>query len=194
MKNKRQELPHGQSKMKNPRPAVTAILFTLVATIFYLGSPGSIARGQNAPVLPYGAGEVVKLYQGGIAKDVIISYINGNALSYHLNADGIIYFQKTLGMPEEITKAMLLRDGQLQQEAKQQQPQLPIQQPGTTPEPYGTSAPFQPPVQQVIVPATPSPAVTVIGTDYPPDYNYGYPYYPYGYGWPYFELGGGWGW
>ena len=82
--------------------------------------PDRRARSQprhrrQAPPLPYGVGEVVKMYQGGINKDVIINYINSTALPYHLTADGVIYLQ-TLGMPQEITKTMILRDGQLQQQ------------------------------------------------------------------------------
>jgi hypothetical protein len=59
------------------------------------------------------------MYQGGINKDVILNYINNTSLSYRLSADGIIYLQ-SLGVPQELTKAMILRDGHLQQ----QQPQL----------------------------------------------------------------------
>ena len=72
-----------------------------------------------APVLPYGVGEVLKMYQGGISKDVIINYINNTALPYHLTADGIIHLQ-SLGVPQEITRTIIQRDGQLQQQAAQQ--------------------------------------------------------------------------
>ena len=171
-------------------------------------SPGGVSQGpgaSQAPSLPYGAGEVVKMYQGGINKDVIVNYVNSTALPYHLNADGIIYLQ-TLGMPQEITKAMIVRDGQLQQQqANQQAYQQPIYQqqpmPGAMPGPYGPygNAAAQPPVQ-VVTPTTSAPDVTVIGSDYPyygygyPYYSYGWPYYGYyGYGWPW-GIGWGWGW
>lgn len=166
--------------------------------------PPAPAVAAAAPALPYGAMEVVKLYRGGISKDVIIGYINSTTLPYHLNADGIIYLHN-LGLPQDVTEAMLLRDGQLQQSAiPPQYTQSP--QPAPAPvmpdaNPYATAM-AQPPPQQVVVPSTPAPSVTVIGSDYGgysypyySDYPY-YSYYPYYYGgvyagWP---LGWGWGW
>jgi hypothetical protein len=198
--------------MKNHPSVFRMALAAVTATAIYFGAPGSIASAQNtsatnasaakAPALAYGVGEVVKMYQGGINKDVIVNYINSTALPYNLNADGIIYMQ-TLGMPQEITKAMIQRDGQLQQQQQQQQQQQANQQyyqqqqpmPGAMPAPYGAVAP-QPPMQ-VVTPTTPAPAVTVIGSEYPA-YDYGYPYYSYGgpyYYWPPVVIGGwGWGW
>lgn len=150
-------------------------------------------RAASVPGLPYGVGEVLKLYQGGIKKDVIIQYINNTVLPYHLGADGIVYLQ-SLGVPQDITKAIIQRDGQLQQQqqAMQQYSQQPM--PPTT-APDGAVA--TPPPGQVGGPPTPPPSVTVVGgADYP-YYGYGYPYY--GYGWPYYYggpvvIGGGWGW
>jgi len=173
-----------------------------------LGGPWSAANAQNAsttnvgatttpaasavqaPALPYGALEVVKMYQGGISKDVITNYIKSTTLPYHLSADGILYLQ-SLGIPQEITKAMTQRDGQLQQQqAMQQHWQQPL--PAPTVPPNGAFA-DQPPVQ-VVTPTTPAPDVTVIGSDYGNDY----PYYDYGYGGPFYYgaplVVGGWGW
>jgi uncharacterized membrane protein YgcG len=154
------------------------------------------------PALPYGVGEVLKMYQGGINKEVIVNYINSTALPYHLTADGIIYLQ-TLGVPQEITKAMILRDGQLQQQQQMAMQQMYQQQAmqasaqGQPPPQYGAApAPGQTPPPDVAAPSTPPPSVTVIGSDPPVYYDYGYPYY--GYAWPYYYggpyFGGGWGW
>jgi uncharacterized membrane protein YgcG len=157
------------------------------------------AASPPAPTLLYGVGEVVKMYQGGINKEVIINYINNTALPYHLTADAIIYLQN-LGMPQEITRAMIQRDGQLQQQqmAMQQayqQQAMQAQASAQAQAQYAPGAP-QPPPQDVAAPSTPPPAVTVVGSDYPAYYDYGYPYY--GYGWPYYYGGpwvvGGWGW
>jgi hypothetical protein len=199
-------------------------LAAITATSVYLGSPWSIASAQNtanvspapapaanssgvvpgtrgapATSLPYGAGEVVKMYEGGINKDVILNYINSTPGSYHMTADGIIYLQ-TLGVPQEITKAMIQRDGQLQQQQQQANQQYYQQQPmpGVMPPPYPYGADAGQPPMQVATPTTPAPPVTVIGSDYS-DYGYGYPYYNYGYpyyygGWPYYGYVGGWGW
>src|SRR5580658_9552231 len=77
---------------------------------------GAVASAPPAPapvpVLAYGVSEVLKMYQGGISKDVIVNYINNTVLPFHLTADNIIYLQSA-GVPQEITKALILRDGQL---------------------------------------------------------------------------------
>jgi len=171
-------------------------LAAITATTVSLGVPAMVANAQNtvpppasasqAPGVQYSVGEVIKLYQSGINKDVIVSYINNSVLPYHLTANGIIHLQ-TLGIPQEITQAMLQRDGLLQKEQAMQQPYY--QQPMTAAPngPLGAQAPTQ-----VVLPATPAPDVTVIGSDYPA-YDYGYPYYDYGYGGP-LIIGGGWGW
>jgi hypothetical protein len=162
-------------------------------TTTFTPASGGAATSQNL-TLSYGVGEVVKMYQGGINKDVIINYINNTSFAYKLTADGIIYLQ-SLGMPQEITKAMILRDGQLQQQGMQQPyPQYysgqPAPPPGVPPNGYAAGQP--PP--QVATPSTPPPDVTVIGSDYPV-YDAGYPYYysAYPYYWPPVVVGG-WGW
>jgi hypothetical protein len=159
-------------------------------------APAVTATPPRPPDLPYGAGEVVKMYQGGIDKDVIVNYINNTVLPYHLAADDIIYLQ-TLGLPHDITKAMIQRDGQLQQQAMAMRQQYYQQQPAAAQEPPVQNGvpPAQPP-PEVAAPATVAPATTIIGTDY---YDAGYPYYYdwpyyYGYGGPVVIGGYGWGW
>jgi hypothetical protein len=144
--------------------------------------------------LTYGVGEVVKLHQAGIDKDIIVNYINNSDLPYNLTADGILYLQ-SLGVPKEITTALIQRAGQLrQQQASQQYHQAQNQLQATTPPPGGAIG-VQPPAQ-VITPTTSAPAVTMMGSDYPV-YDYGYPdsynggaydYWP-----PVIIGGGGWG-
>ncbi len=142
-----------------------------------------MATPPPAPVLPYGVGEVLKMYQGGISKDVIINYINNTALPYHLTADGIIHLQ-SLGVPQEITRTIIQRDGQLQQQAAQQYYQQQAiaaaaagAQNGAATAMPGQPMPGQPPPDQsaqVVTPTTPPPSVSYIGSDYP--YTYPYPY------------------
>jgi hypothetical protein len=188
----------GVEKMKRRSSIMVMAVAVITATMVYLGAVLTVASAQNtstaitsAPTLPtgspalsYGAGEVVKMYQSGINKDVIVNYINIATLPYHLNADGIIHLQ-SLGIPQEITQAMLQHDGQLQQQRAM--PQY-YQQPQAV-APYGAVAAQAP----VVLPTTPAPAVTVIGDSDYPYYDYGSPYF-YGYGWPYYGIGGGWGW
>jgi hypothetical protein len=181
--------------MRNYWSVFSMALAAITATAVCLGVPPSSANAQNTsttsssattpraagvtqiPALPYGAGEVVKMYQAGINKDIIVSYINSTALPYHLSADGIIYL-RSLGLPQEVTQSLIQRDGQLQQQAMQQY-SYQQQMAAATATANGVAA--QSPAQ-VVTPTTPAPSVMVIGgSDYPYNYDYGYPYYS-GYG------------
>jgi hypothetical protein len=205
----------GEVEIMKVRPSVFRMAFAAItAAVVCLSAFCGVARAQTnvtpsndgttrpsaagaaqGPALPYGVGEVVKMYQGGINKDVIVNYINTTVGPYHLNADGIIYLQN-LGLPQEMTKAMILRDGQLQQQQQmanqQYSPQQPM--PGAVPPPYGAAMGQTP--MGVMTPSTPAPPVTVVGSDYG-DYGYNYPYYDYGYpyygyGYPYYGYAGYW--
>ncbi len=167
--------------MKRYSSVFRTALAVLTAATVCLGAPWTVVSAQNTstanagatrvPALPYGASEVVKMYQGGIHKDVIVNYINNSALPYHLSADGIIYLQ-TVGLPQEVTQAMIQRDGQLQQQSMQQYGQ---QQMAAAMAAANDAAAAQAPTQ-VVTPTTPAPSVTVIGgSDYPYNYDYGYP-------------------
>jgi hypothetical protein len=186
--------PNASATTVNPNGYVPGSAAIAPGTTTFTPPSGGAPTTQNL-TLAYGVGEVVKMYQGGINKDVIVNYINNTALAYHLSADGIIYLQG-LGMPQEITKAMILRDGQLQQQQQQAMQQFyqqqPVPPPGAMPNGYGYGEGQPPP--QVATPSTPPPDVTVVGSDYPV-YDAGYPYYGY-YGYPYYWPGyiGGWGW
>ena len=204
------------NNMKNRLSEFRLPFAAIVAAAVYLASPRSSARAQNtfstnasaaatssvslvttrptsttqAPPMPYGAREVLKMYQGGVPEDVIISYINSTSLSYHLSSDGILYLQ-SLGIPQKITKAMTLRDDELQQQqAMQKASGQPLPAPTVPP---NVAAADEPPVQ-VVTPTTPAPDVSEIV----PDYGNDYPYYDYGYDEPYYFgaplIVGGWGW
>jgi len=137
--------------------------------------------------------EVVKMYQGGINKDVLTSFVENSVLPFRLNADGIIYLQH-LGMPQEVTAAMIRRDGELQKQAAA------YQQPQSQPVPQQQAVIVGNTAPPVALPSTPAPAVS----PYPdvvappvvyPDYSvYPYPYYGYPYYGPNVIIGGGWGW
>ncbi len=155
-------------------------------------TPAAIPPGTGpsatamVPGLPFGASEVVKMYQGGIGKDVIVNYVDNAVLAFHLTADNIIYLQ-SLGIPQEITKAIILRDGQLQQQAMSYQQQMaanPANQAAYSP-------PTQQPQEPVMNPSTPPPQVAYPAPGYDAGsvyYDAGYPYY-YG---PDVVIGGGW--
>ena len=167
------------------------------------GTPSASAPAivtAQSPAFPLGVSEVVKMYQGGIGKDVLVSYIENSALPFHLTADGIIYLQH-LGMPKEVTSALILREGELQKQAVaayQQRAQASQQQPATGAPGYNQAGVGNTALP-VPMPSTPAPAVYPYAESAPPpvypdysaypDYDYGYPYYA-----PGLVIGGGYGW
>jgi len=161
-----------------------------------------------APPLAFGVSEVVKMHQGGIGKDVLIGFIDNNVLPFHLDADGIIYLQH-LGMPQEVTSALLRRDGELQRQAnaayqqqslamaqQQQAAAMAQQQQAAVAVAANNQAPAAaaPPL---VLPNTPPPVAPYTYADTAPPVAYPdyapYPYYPYYYG-PDVVIGAGWGW
>ncbi len=145
-----------------------------------------------APALPYGVAEVVKMYQGGISKEILIGFVDSSSLPMHLTADGIIYLQH-LGLPQGVIAAIIRRDGELQKQSAAAYP--PQQMAAATP---GAPAPGGP-APAVVTPGTPPPQV--------PPYNYSsappavaypdygaYPYYGYPYYGPDVVVAGGWYW
>ena len=167
------------------------------------GTPSASAPAivtAQSPAFPLGVSEVVKMYQGGIGKDVLVSYIENSALPFHLTADGIIYLQH-LGMPKEVTSALILREGELQKQAVaacQQRAQASQQQPAAGAPGYNQAGVGNTALP-VPMPSTPAPAVYPYAESAPPpvypdysaypDYDYGYPYYA-----PGLVIGGGYGW
>ncbi len=163
--------------------------------------PPPAVQTPHKAALPFGASEVVKMYQGGINKEVLIGFVDSSTLPFHLTADNIIYLQH-LGLPQEVLAAMMRRDGELQK-AGAMAYQPPMAQPG----PGAPMAPDQsagPPPNTVTMPSTPPPSVnpypvTAAAPAPPstvvvePDYSV-YPYY--GYPYPYYGgvvVGGWWG-
>ncbi|HMD54296.1 MAG TPA: hypothetical protein VKJ65_07105, partial [Phycisphaerae bacterium] len=144
-------------------------------------APAATAEAQ-APALPFGVSEVVKMYQGGIGKDIIVDYIQNSVLPFHLTADGEIYLQH-LGVPPEVMLALIQRDGDLQRRSA-----------ATASDQVVAITPSSP----AVIPGTPPPVVPyaypddsapVIYSDYTAYPCYGYPYF-YG---PDFIIGGGFG-
>ena len=129
-------------------------------------APGSVAdpparTAQAPPIVSEAVGEVVRMYQGGADKEVVLCYISNAEISCHLNADAVLYF-KALGMPPEVAKAMIQRDAELRREQQACRPQQPMLAPGGF-------FPGQPPPPFMTSESPPQ--------DNPdnPDYNAGYP-------------------
>jgi hypothetical protein len=227
----------GVENMKKHASVYWASLISLAAAVASIGVPWNLAAADGtlsnsaaatvttppaapaasvaapAPALAFGVSEVVKMYQGGISKDVLVGYIDNTVLPFHLDADGIIYLHH-LGMPQEVTSALIRRDGELQRQADaayQQQAQAFQQQQQATaavaaPNNQAVAGNTAPPV---VMPSTPPPvapypypdtAPAVVYPDYGVYPYYGYPYY-YGpnvviggWGWGWGPGGWGWGW
>jgi hypothetical protein len=208
--------------MKMPASVYGRITTSLVAAVVSVGIPWNLAAADGtlpssapasapasqvapaatadaqAPVLPLGVSDVVKLYQGGVGRDIIVAYIETSVLPFHLTADGEIYLQH-MGVPPEVILALIQRDGDLQRQSaaayQQQQLQLPA-----TPTPSNQVVAIKSP-SPAVMPGTPPPVVPYAYPDDSapvvyPDYG-AYPYFPY-YGYPYFYepeviIGGGFG-
>jgi hypothetical protein len=152
-------------------------------------APAATADAQ-APVLPFGVSEVVKLYQGGLSKDFIVGYIENSVLPFHLTAEEAIYLQH-LGLPQEVISALIHRDGELQGQSaaayqQQQQTAANNQVLAGNPAPSAVMPGTAPPAVPNTYPEAPAPVVYPDYAAYP---NYGYPYF-YG---PEVLIGGGFG-
>lgn len=136
-----------------------------------------------APALPLGVSEVLKMYQGGVGKDIIVAYIETNVLPFHLTADGEIYLQH-LGVPPEVVLALIQRDGDLQKQSgaayQAQQQQASVAAAASDQVVAGN------PPSPAVVPSIPTPvdpyaypddSTTVIYPDYAAYPYYGYPYF-----------------
>jgi len=148
------------------------------------------ATAPSAPSLNFGVAEVLKMFQGGISKDVLIGYIENNNLPFHLTADNIIYLQH-VGLPQDVITSLIKRDGELQRNAAVAAqpvpsvgapPQNMAPPPDAAPTAAAMVAPYPQPAPQVVAPPT------VVYPDYSA-YPYGYPYYG-----PDVIVTGGWGW
>jgi hypothetical protein len=167
------------------------LVAAVVQFIPIVSSAAESTAPSAATALPPGVSEVVKMYQSGVHKDVIASYVNNITVPCRLTADGILYLH-SVGVPDEITQALIVRDGQLRQMAASMaaagQASGTQYAPGTQIMPGAQNAP-------VVTPTTPPPDVSDYG--YYGDnsyYGYSYPYYPYYYaGYPYGVWGWGWG-
>jgi hypothetical protein len=175
-------------------PSANGEVITIPAT-----APAPPVQVSPAPPLPYGASDVMKMYQSGINKDIILNYINNSTTACHLNADAIIYLQ-SIGFPQDIVQALIVRDGQLRQMGYANANAANAANAAANAAAMAAAGQAGPPqyqYPQVAVPTTPAPDIS----DYSVDYSdYGYPYYGYPYyyaGYPYYYgayWGPGWGW
>jgi hypothetical protein len=80
-------------------------------------TPAPVASETPAVARPnslcYGATEIVKMFQGGVKADVLLTYIETGSYTYQLSSKEILYLNQ-IGVPSEIVNAMIRRDHALQ--------------------------------------------------------------------------------
>jgi hypothetical protein len=97
-------------------------------TIAVLCLAGKICLAQTQPdatapaippppsILPFSPlAQAIRLVQAGVDPDVILAYVTNSISTFNLDSDKIIYLSN-LGVPNEITTAMMQRDQVLQQQ------------------------------------------------------------------------------
>src|SRR6267378_6021272 len=127
---------------------------------------------SSATARPYSpaVSEIVKLFDAGVDKAVIVAYVNNSSAGYRLTASEIIAL-KDHGVPSEIVTAMLQHNADLRTQQGPNQPPAPAYNQTPT----------------VTAPYTPQSVYPAYSYSYP-DYGYSYPYSYggyYDYGWPY---------
>jgi hypothetical protein len=90
--------------------------------------------------------EVVRLVQAGVDESVILTYVTNSISTFNLDSGKIIYLAN-LGVPNEITTAMMQRDQVLQQ---QMTAASSLPQPAPAPDATGTTTDTPPPEPAVV--------------------------------------------
>ena len=131
----------------------------------------------------------MKMVKGGIAADIIVSYINNSPLSFYLSADNLISLQRD-DSPAPVLTAMLQRYGELQRQSGTAAGAL-ARAPGPAPSPQYAGPPAQAPYQAAAPQYYSAPPPPVISYPYVaapsyPVYDRYYFYDPYFYpGYPF---------
>lgn len=82
----------------------------------------SDANGLPPYIMPSSPlAQVIRLVQAGVEEDIIRSYVSNSISTFNLDSDKIIYLSD-VGVPGDITTAMMARDQVLQQEIAAAQP------------------------------------------------------------------------
>jgi len=149
-------------------------------------APGQAQAAVGADLSP-GAVEVVRLAGSRVGDDVVLAYIQNSQAPFNLTADNVLYL-KDVGLPPQVTSAMLSHDSALRSQPQQYAPAAvaPASAPAAAP---AAPAPVPPAAAPAAV-AAPAPAYV---TSPPAEVTYFYnDLSPYG-SWVYLE-GYGWCW
>jgi hypothetical protein len=113
-------------------PVVASPVQTSTETTDVVAETPTATRPRS---LSYGVNEVIKMYEGGVAAEILLTYIDTANLSYQLSSKEILYLNQ-IGVPSEIVNAMIRRDHQTElAQANNQQQQAdtmpPLPEPAT---------------------------------------------------------------
>jgi hypothetical protein len=161
-------------------------------------TPANSVAAAEAPKLPYGAGDVLKLTKAQLSEDVIATYVRNSGTAYNLTASEIVYL-KHEGVSDRIINVMQEQKTKMV-EASAQAAQVAAAQSVANQAQVAAPANYvQPAPTYVQAPTTyVQPASTAYVVPYPAAsaayYGYSYPYYG-GYcgWWPGVSLSFGWG-
>jgi hypothetical protein len=134
-----------------------------LGTVTVLCLAGKICLAQMQPdatepaitpppsLLPFSPlAQVVRLVQAGVDQNVILAYVTNSISTFNLDSDKIIYLAN-LGVPNEITTAMMQRDQILQQQMAAAVNTPPPPTPAPAPETTDTTADTPPPPEPAVV-------------------------------------------
>lgn len=81
--------------------------------------PSSSLPSFIMPTSP--AAQVIRLVQAGVEENIVLSYVSNSSSTFNLDSDKIIYLSD-VGVPGDVTTAMMQRDQVLQQQMAAAQP------------------------------------------------------------------------
>jgi hypothetical protein len=139
--------------MKNKFLGAVAILCMTGKICFAQAQPDATEPAVPPPpnILPFSPlAQVVRLVQAGVDQTVILAYATNSISTFNLDSDKIIYLAN-LGVPNEITTAMMQRDQILQQQMAAAANTAPPPTPALAPETPDTTADTPLPPEPAVV-------------------------------------------
>jgi hypothetical protein len=123
---------------------------------------------KGAAKLSFGLDDVLKMVQSGVATDVILTYIENSTVAYYTTAEDIVQLHE-LGVPPQITAAMIRHGGKLRAEQAKAAKAVAVAPAAT----YTSAS------SQAMQPAPVTYNYSYSAYPYYPAYSYAYPAYSY---------------
>ena len=118
--------------------------------------------------LSFGLDDVVKMVQSGVTTDVILTYVENSTVAYYTTAEDIVQLHE-LGVPSQITAAMIRHGGKLRAEQAKAAKAVAVAPAAT----YTSAS------SQAVQPASVTYNYSYPAYPYYPAYSYAYPAYSY---------------